>query len=315
MGACELPCQPVSTRILLIAETDEILSAVPAAVEALGHRLITVSAIDDAANSILRDEPDLVLLDAVSHRFRRPEAMRMLAVNIASLHTPVIALTGDGDQPLEADYAQITVFDYVPTPFHALDLEARIGAGLRTKRFQDQLREASTLDPATSMLNRRSGEERVAEEISRVIRYGRSLSCVIVQIETDPTEEEMQAIGEDFRANTRLSDVLCRWDRHRILVILPETGPFGAVRVAENLRRHLKVKLPELPEPQSSIERDAGESLTALFGASGYVEGDDQNTLVGRAEAATAEAVSDPAKPVVLARISRGSDEVRYLAV
>lgn len=309
----------MNARILLIAENDEILGAIPPIVESLGHELIIVADTDAASGLIAADSLDLVLLDGLSERFLAESASDALGAGLASTHTPVIALTDRSTAAARTDEVDgdgIRIFDYVHPPFDATDIAARIAAGIRTRRFQEDLRRAAALDPTTQMLNRSTAQARLGEEISRVIRYSRALACVLIVVEPELSEDGVIALGRIFRDKTRLSDVLCRWSKNSILMLLPETGPFGAVRVAENLRRELIRRIDEIPSNTINPNGDfTGDKITAFFGAAGYLEGDDAKTLLERAERAVREAQSDPRRPVVLARVSRGSDAVRFLAV
>lgn len=293
----------MSSQVLLISDTDDIAGVLRDVLKDMGHVPIVASTIDEAIAAI---PVDLVLLDTISDRFQDPEALEVLSAQLAPGLAPVIALTSSVVNVDELE--GLRYFDFVARPFARHEVEARVSAALRTKTFQDRLRRATTLDPATSMLNRASGERRVAEEISRAVRYGRSLACTIARIEPEPAEEVFREIGGIFTESTRLSDVMCRWDRNLILMILPETGPFGAARVAENLRK-------QCASLSSAAGNTGASEFSAFFGTAGYIEGDDCHSLIGRASSAAEDALSSPESPVVLARITRGSNEIRYLRI
>lgn len=300
----------MSNRVLLISATDDIAAIIQDVIKSLGHTPLLATTLEEAMAMTAASPVDLVLLDTISDRLDDQETLSMLATQLSVELTPVLALSASivNVDELSEQMGNIRFFDFVTSPFARHDLEARISAALRTKKFQDRLRRATTLDPATSMLNRVSAEKRLTEEISRAVRYGRSLACVLAIIEPEPAEDIVQEIGRLFTENTRLSDVMCRWDRNMILMILPETGPFGAARVAENLRKHcasLSLAAAQVGSPQ----------FMTFYGAAGFIEGDNCETLIARVSDAAAEALKSPDSPVVLARITPRSGDIRFLRI
>lgn len=292
----------MSSQVLLISDTDDITGVIRDVIKDMGHSPVVATTIDEAVAAI---PVEVVLLDTISERFQDPEVIDELAAQLSPGLIPVIALTAS---VVNVEELGLRVFDFVARPFARHEIEARVSAALRAKKFQDRLRKATTLDPATSMLNRASGENRVAEEISRAVRYGRSLACTCARFEPEPAEEMIQEVGRIFTESTRLSDVMCRWERNVILMILPETGPFGAARVAENLRKQCSAL-------STAAMATGGAEFASFFGTAGFIEGDDCGSLIGRASDAATDALRSPESPVVLARVSKGSDEIRFLRI
>ncbi|RIK07944.1 MAG: hypothetical protein DCC49_09645 [Acidobacteria bacterium] len=292
----------MSSQVLLISDTDDITGVIRDVIKDMGHSPVVATTIDEAIAAI---PVEVVILDTISERFQDPDVLDELTTQLTPSLIPVIALTASVTNVGEIGPRY---FDFIARPFARHEVEARVSAALRAKEFQDRLRKATTLDPATSMLNRVSGENRVAEEISRAVRYGRSLACTFARFEPEPSEEVIQEIGRIFTESTRLSDVMCRWERNVILMILPETGPFGAARVAENLRKQCAA----LSTAAAAIE---GDEFMSYFGTAGFIEGDDCESLIGRASDAAADALGTPESPVVLARVAKGSDEIRFLRI
>lgn len=292
----------MSSEVLLISDSDDITGVIRDVIKDMGHSPVVATTVDEAVAAI---PVDVVLLDTISERFQDREVFDELSAQLTPGLIPVIALTAS---VVNVETIGPRFFDFVARPFARHEVEARVSAALRAKKFQDRLRKATTLDPATSMLNRASGEKRVAEEISRAVRYGRSLACTCARFEPEPTEDMIQEIGRIFTESTRLSDVLCRWDRNVILMILPETGPFGAARVAENLRK-------QCSSLSAAAVVTGGAEFAAFFGTAGFIEGDGSDSLIGRASDAAIDALRSPESPVVLARVAKGSDEIRFLRI
>ncbi len=292
----------MSEDVLIVSDSPEVLEKVSAVVEASGFGALVARSPADAAMLIRAENPDVIVYDATSEKLSLRDAVATVTMALPAWQVPVIALTPDSvtmrDLP---DYFK--VFDVVPHPFSPSDISARLRAAMRTKKFQDELREAALLDPATSLLNRPAGEQRLKEEISRSIRYGRSLALLLAKVTGDPLEPEVQEIGRIARRHTRLSDAICRYEFDTLLFTLPETGPFGAARVAQNLLRLFDQKRDSILEAGKGL-REEGEvpELEVRFGAAGFVESDTLEALMERLGAALDRAVHSQDSRIVIAR-------------
>jgi len=128
-------------------------------------------------------------------------------------------------------------------------------------------------DGLTGLLNRRAMEEALATENSRSRRSARPYCVVMADVDRFKGLDDrygqaagdavVLAVGRLLRASVRDHDLVSRWGGEEFVLLLPETGLAGAMRVAETLR----VALEAL-----AIDID-GESLhvTSTFGVA---EGD-----------------------------------------
>lgn len=301
-------------KVLIVSDAPEVVQKVQPVIEEAGFSTAVVRTASDAAMVIRADNPEVIVYDATSSNLANRESVGTLSLAMPTWPPPVIALTPDtatpGDLP---EYFK--VYDVVAHPFAPSELTARLKAAVRTKRFQDQLREAALVDPATSLLNRPAGEQRLREEISRSIRYGRALALLFMTVLGDPVEPEVQEIGRITRRHTRLSDVVCRYDFAQLMLVLPETGPFGAARVAQNLQRLVGSYSETIAECAAEVRGGAPPAeLSLAFGAAGFVEGDDDASLLERALGALGLAIEAPDTNLVIARRDP-SGAVRFVKV
>lgn len=150
-------------------------------------------------------------------------------------------------------------------------------------------REAST-DNLTGLHNRRSFDERIAEEVARAVRYGTSLSIVMMDLDSFKEVNDryghsagdalLKAVGMLLKAELRLTDIAVRYGGDEFALILPSTGKTDAWAVAEKVRASLR-----------TLSVDAGEGRyigsTASMGVASCGEGmDDVATLVHAADTA-----------------------------
>lgn len=109
-----------------------------------------------------------------------------------------------------------------------------------------RLRHLATTDELTALNNRRFFLERWKEEVERAQRYGRELSCLIIDINGFKriNDRAGHLIGDQIlrqaasilRQQLRQSDVLARFGGDEFIAALPETGLDRASVVAEKLR-------------------------------------------------------------------------------
>lgn len=119
-------------------------------------------------------------------------------------------------------------------------------------------------DSLMEIYNRRHLERRLAEEISRAVRYGFSLSLRMIDIDHfkkvndsygHPTGDlVLKRIGALLQENLRNVDFPARYGGEEAAVLLPHTGEADALLVAERIRK--KVESTPFPVDGSSAAGD-----------------------------------------------------------
>jgi diguanylate cyclase (GGDEF)-like protein len=82
-------------------------------------------------------------------------------------------------------------------------------------------------------------------------------------------------ISQTLIKNLRNIDIVCRWGGEEFVILLPTADIDNAALLAEKLRGHIE-----------NLEVESVGSITASFGISRVVEGDDLKTAVHRADEA-----------------------------
>ena len=160
----------------------------------------------------------------------------------------------------------------VMTPLHSLETGAeRFGAGdlsyrvqpigqdelgqlgrtfnaMAEKLAQSQtlLREMSTRDSLTGLINYREFHRQLAEEAERSRRYGRPFSLLMLDIDYFKTindtyghlggDKALRALAALIRGEVRPTDIVARYGGEEFVLVLPETAGPGALTLAERLR-------------------------------------------------------------------------------
>jgi diguanylate cyclase (GGDEF)-like protein/PAS domain S-box-containing protein len=152
-----------------------------------------------------------------------------------------------------------------------------------SKRFEAQLRELVERDPLTNAHNRRSLHAILDAELGRVRRYGIPLSMIMFdvdhfkQINDDyghqAGDSVLVSVADVVREELRSPDRLGRWGGEEFLVIAPNTGHHRAVVLAERLRTRI-----------ADTCFDHGARVTCSFGVCEYVDDEDADAFIRRAD-------------------------------
>ena len=168
-----------------------------------------------------------------------------------------------------------------------------------TRRFIKKIADArqeierlATVDGLTGVYNRRYGMGRFEEEFERNIRVGRSISCLMIDIDHFKRINDkyghligdviLKKVATCIMETLRPYDVLLRFGGEEFMLVLPETELSNAVKIGERIRMIV-------------IERTAGEiAVTVSIGVTGSREGEsDLNVVINRADEALYHAKSE----------------------
>jgi diguanylate cyclase (GGDEF)-like protein len=137
------------------------------------------------------------------------------------------------------------------------------------RRREAALHQLTRTDALTGLYNRRHFMEQMDNEHARATRYGRPLSCMMVDLDHFKriNDEHGHAVGDvvlhetaqRLRLALRETDVLARLGGEEFGALLPDTDLDGARRVAERCRELLG-GTPVLVEQRPSVR------VTASFG-------------------------------------------------
>ncbi len=105
----------------------------------------------------------------------------------------------------------------------------------------------ATTDGLTLLNNHRTFQELLAKEMERSRRYQRPLSLLLMDIDHFKSFNDtyghpvgdlvLKEISACIRQSIRINDIAARYGGEEFTVIIPETGPEGAMVIAERIRR------------------------------------------------------------------------------
>lgn len=116
----------------------------------------------------------------------------------------------------------------------------------QTVALQNEVSKLATTDGLTGLLNHRSFQNCLSDETLRAIRYQRSLSLIIIDIDHfkrfndtfghQTGDDVLKVIGRTIRAAVRSMDHPSRYGGEEFVIILPECDCQSAYAIAERIR-------------------------------------------------------------------------------
>ncbi|QTQ37740.1 Diguanylate cyclase response regulator [Aromatoleum petrolei] len=215
-------------------------------------------------------QPQIMILDWKLPELNGPDLVRSLRQTRIGQAIYMILLThSDDDEHLVAAF-EAGADDFIAKPLRPRVLAARLRAGQRVVRLQQEvereheeirhfasqlavtnrrLHEAALTDALTGFPNRRYAIDRIQQEWSAAQRWGRPLSCMIIDLDNfkqindtfghDVGDEVLRSAADALRGALRGQDVVCRTGGDEFLAICPETDLPHALICAERLRSAL----------------------------------------------------------------------------
>ena len=142
-----------------------------------------------------------------------------------------------------------------------------------------QLHELSVRDSLTGLFNRRYLEETLKREVYRAIRNNQSVGLIIADVDNFKVINDTHGhaygdavlcqVANVLSANTRVSDVACRYGGDEFILILPECSLADILKKADSLRLIIENTIFDCgPESHTNITLSFGVASFPASGAS-----------------------------------------------
>lgn len=151
------------------------------------------------------------------------------------------------------------------------------------QEIEARLKHLATVDPLTSIYNRRKFNEVLSYELRRDERYPGGLSLILCDLDHfknindsyghNKGDEVLKSFTEMVKNMIRSSDTFARWGGEEFVLLLPETGFETAIQLAEKIKQKTENKL------FSNTCK-----MTVSFGITQFLEGDTETALFKRAD-------------------------------
>lgn len=200
------------TKILAVDDVPQNLRLLEAVLTSNGFAVVTAATGEDAMLQVVKEQPDLVLLDIMLPGIDGYEVCRRLRADPKTTFLPVVMITSSG-LPEKVKAIEAGADDFVPKPFDQPELLARVRSLLRVKTYHDEIeRQKTELADWNRTLEDRVRDQ--VDELGRLGRLRRFLSPQIADVVMSQGNDEFLAghrreitvVFADLRGFTRFSE-------------------------------------------------------------------------------------------------------------
>lgn len=206
-------------KIILIEDEPDILEVIEYNLKRENFSVLTAADGLEGLDLVIREKPDLVLLDLMLPGIDGMEICRQVRNNQAVKRVPIIMLTAKGDESDVVLGLGLGADDYMTKPFSPKELIARIKAVLRRSETQSQKGSENFIQVGQLVIDSVKHEVRISDVVIdltptefKLLRFLASHPGRVF------TRDQLlsKAIGEDVFVVDRNADVHIRMIRKKI---------------------------------------------------------------------------------------------------
>ncbi len=261
--------------ILSIEDSDVDFATYKAMLIKYEHiKLVRAKSIQEGLQQTEKNSFNLIFLD-----YKLPDGTGLDFLNKMNQkgdETPVIVITGQGDEMVASQFIQSGAYDYLPKGKTSVKAFSRIITNtLEKARLKKEILEArnkmarmSAVDELTGLFNRRYFNEAIEREVSRAKRHEIDLVLGIMDLDHFKNINDtyshlagdmvLSVVGKMLIQCFRKDDVICRYGGEEFALILPYTPSDNALLACERFRETLSKYIFEFNESQFNLTASIG---------------------------------------------------------
>jgi adenylate cyclase len=224
---------PHQGRILVVDDTSANIQAVTAILREHGYQISVATNGRQALSVLERVRPDLILLDVLMPEMDGFEACRRIKHNPAYQDIPIIFLTSKTDATDIVRGFELGAVDYVPKPFNAYELLARVNTHLTLDRLNRQNEQLllNVLPASIAEELKKGGEGIIAERLDDVsVLFADIVGFTALSSRIGPTElidmlNRLFSAFDDLVDSHGLEKIKTIGDAYMVAGGLPEPHP------------------------------------------------------------------------------------------
>jgi adenylate cyclase len=239
---------PAEAALLVVDDNEDNRYTLTRRLKREGYENLTTANDGKQALELLKSKKfDLMLLDIMMPELNGYQVLEHLKADAELRHLPVIMISAVGEVESVVRCIELGAEDYLPKPFDATLLRARVGASLEKKRLRDEVREWN-----------KKLEERVQEQVAQLDRLGRLKGFFSPQL----AESIISGGGEDLLKTHRREVVVVFLDLRGFTAFTDGAEPEEVMAV---LGAYHGVMGQLIMAHEGTLERFAGDGLMIFF--------------------------------------------------
>lgn len=290
--------------VLVVDDDPDALALMAKAAGEAGYHVATASDGREALQRILAEGYPLICTDWMMPKMNGMELCRAIRAHEGIPYAFVVIITAHHNEDRVVEALDAGADDYLAKPFKARELAARLRAGERIVRLQqdldrrrrelhrvnaemdianaklgecnDKLLELATTDELTGLTNRREGMRCLAEAWAASDRTAAPLSCIMLDIDYFKRVNDtyghaagdavLVAIGQTLRSVIRRDERICRIGGEEFLLLCTNTTCEEACAAAERMRQAVEAcaSFPDIGDVRITVSLGVAQRTDAF---------------------------------------------------
>lgn len=239
---------PAEAALLVVDDNEDNRYTLTRRLKREGYTNLTTADNGKQALDQLKSKKfDLMLLDIMMPEMNGYEVLEHLKADAELRHVPVIMISAVGEVESVVRCIELGAEDYLPKPFDATLLRARVGASLEKKRLRDEVRDWG-----------KQLEARVQEQVAQLDRLGRLKGFFSPQL----ADSIISGGGEELLKTHRREVVVVFLDLRGFTALTDSSEPEEVMGV---LGEYHRVMGQLIMAHEGTLERFAGDGLMIFF--------------------------------------------------
>ena len=239
---------PADAALLVVDDNEDNRYTLTRRLKREGYTNLTTANDGKQALELLKTQKfDLMLLDIMMPEMDGYQVLEHLKADAELRQLPVIMISAVGEVESVVRCIELGAEDYLPKPFDATLLRARVGASLEKKRLRDEVQEWG-----------RQLEARVQEQVAQLDRLGRLKGFFSPQL----AESIISGGGEELLKTHRREVVVVFLDLRGFTAFTDTSEPEEVMSVLGEYHRAMGQLIMV---HEGTLERFAGDGLMIFF--------------------------------------------------
>lgn len=214
--------------VVLLVDDDPIFTRLATLGLSPHYRVELARDGDEAVQKARSISPDVIIMDVFMPRRDGLDALRELQARPETQQVPVILLSARPELPERIRPAELGAADFVAKPLPPSVLLTRVQAILRRRQASPAVDGGPGNDRETGLYDHLGVANRLEQEISRSVRYGRPLALAALKPLQAPGPEVIRRCAAVLRAELKPPDFVGHLGEGLFVVVLPETSAEAA---------------------------------------------------------------------------------------
>jgi PleD family two-component response regulator len=207
--------------------------------------------------------PDVIVMDAFMPNKDGLEALRELKATPETRDVPVVLIAGSAEMAEKLRSLELGAADTLTKPFALSALLNRVGVALQRSRARPAVPQGPGNDPETGLFDHLGSVNRLQQEISRSVRYGRPLTLAVLK-PSMPPGARVQTCVSLVRRELRSPDVVGHLGGGVLALLLPETSLESARPLVGRLCALLDAENVSYRSRMADVREAAGDGEAVL---------------------------------------------------